>query len=75
MLLLAFLHLVIERSSLIIVMISDPNNNKVMRSTGIEPVSTPWQGAILPLNYERVAFNGNRTRARSLEGSDSTTKL
>lgn len=24
-----------------------------MRSTGIEPVSTPWKGAILPLNYER----------------------
>ena len=23
-----------------------------MHSTGIEPVSTPWKGAILPLNYE-----------------------
>ena len=35
-------------------MILDPNNNKVMRSTGIEPVPYPWQGQILPLNYERV---------------------
>ena len=25
-----------------------------MHSTGIEPVSTPWKGAILPLNYECV---------------------
>ena len=24
-----------------------------MRSTGIGPVSTPWKGAILPLNYKR----------------------
>ena len=23
-----------------------------MHSTGIEPVSTPWKGAILPLNYK-----------------------
>lgn len=23
-----------------------------MHPTGIEPVSTPWKGAILPLNYE-----------------------
>ena len=22
-----------------------------MHPTGIEPMSTPWQGAILPLNY------------------------
>jgi hypothetical protein len=24
----------------------------IMHSTGIEPVSTPWKGAILPLNYK-----------------------
>ena len=24
-----------------------------MRSTGIEPVSHPWKGGILPLNHER----------------------
>ena len=29
--------------------------NRDMHSTGIEPVSTPWKGAILPLNYECVA--------------------
>ena len=29
--------------------------NREMHSTGIEPVSTPWKGAILPLNYECVA--------------------
>ena len=26
--------------------------NNTLHSTGIEPVSTPWKGAILPLNYE-----------------------
>ena len=30
-----------------------------MRSTGIEPVSTPWKGAILPLNYERRDEGGS----------------
>jgi hypothetical protein len=25
-----------------------------MRSTGIEPVSHPWKGGILPLNHERL---------------------
>ena len=25
-----------------------------MHPTGIEPVTTPWKGAILPLNYECV---------------------
>ena len=35
-----------------------------MHSTGIEPVSTPWKGAILPLNYEcfevvqRITYQG-----------------
>jgi hypothetical protein len=28
-----------------------------MHPTGIEPVSTPWKGAILPLNYECVLRN------------------
>jgi hypothetical protein len=25
-----------------------------LRPAGIEPASTPWKGAILPLNYERI---------------------
>jgi hypothetical protein len=24
-----------------------------MRSTGIEPITFPWKGNIIPLNYER----------------------
>ncbi len=28
-----------------------------MRSAGIEPASHPWQGRILPLNYDRMSFN------------------
>lgn len=27
-----------------------------MHPTGIEPVSTPWKGAILPLNYGCVCI-------------------
>ena len=35
-----------------------------MHPTGIEPVSTPWKGAILPLNYgcEYVKFSSHSCR-------------
>lgn len=41
------------------------------RVTGIEPVSDPWEGPILPLNYTRLdslqAFSGGRSN-RTIPG-------
>lgn len=54
--------MVIGDAELIVIIIALAPDTPLERVTGIEPVSQPWEGRILPINYTRTgADEGIRT--------------